>query len=282
MKIYGSRSKPKAWPHALYRVVDGRVEMIVHGMWGRVLEHGSEILTSRIQTEVAKNNLYEYDASIWGEAHVATRQCVPTVVKEQNITVFFPIHCLGAVADGVWKAVPFSIVSNTTFELYGQYFRWVQRSDAALDYKIFPQDKTIYWLNPETSLFTTAVAADKNLGEWLREAEVKIQGECFTYLLNPRNGLNLAMAIRQSAQESIKEKADVERQAELRQQREDEVRKRRELEERKAAQQQVKEKRKAERERLKVLLNKPASELSPEEFAQRMRMRRENDNDLGA
>jgi hypothetical protein len=279
-EIYGKRAKPGAWPSQLLRVVESagrkRVEYLVHGIWAQVASQTGLFATVEgVNREVAKGGLHLYDRSVWSEM-IDDR--VSNLIENRELIAHVESADLGDVADGRWGTIMFHIISKNVFRVHGENFVWVQRSKAAIDYPNYPHFSSIAFSQVETSLFKTAIAAKKQFEEYRNSFG-------FNYtplslhsvperLHSCKDGYWIT-GIREQAKRAIRMKADEEKERERRKQREREERERAERERVEAEKRRVAEEKERERKRARVLLDKPVQDLSPEEFAKRMRMRRE-------
>ncbi len=286
MDIFGRRSKPGAWPHTLYRVTDDRhVETLVHGIWGRTLQtlsgKGGEValITTDVLAQMrTKGELHAYDEDAWG---ICSPERISSCVQTRRLSVVFSSHYLGAIADGDWDGIDFLFTSQNTFSCAGALFQWVQQSTAHLDYKNYPTDGSALWNCPETSLYTKAISSSKRFGEYRSQA-LHIgglgtdRGELFIDNIPERcaGKHSWTKVLKLEAQRAIvtkEQEINDKKAAKKRAEEEAERAEQRDLEERKR---EERAKIKRERARLKELLEKPVQDLSPEEFAKRMQLRR--------
>jgi len=271
-QIYGKRSKPGAWPHMLIRIVSlsrvtQHVETLAHGIWGV----SGEITIGDIKRELAQGALHEYDASIWNQMLAGAAEWpVARFAEEREMVLYADSTDLGSIADGKFDGINFRIVSKTVFCVHSDYFIWVQRSGGTFDYDLYPKAKSVAWFAPENNLFMKKVAADKKYNEYL--SELSAFGTTALWIRGVPERIDETYrwidSVRMAAQDAIKERADKEKAKAEREQRE------REEQERQERERQEAEKRRKD-EAVERLRNKPLSELSAEEFAERMRLKRE-------
>ena len=289
-KVYGRHPKPDAWPCELLRRVtlpnkEQYVESLCHGIWG--LDPASKV--DVVVKSVTKGRLREHDERVWGETLDQVISKLDQVISNRNgariaalvetreMALFLQSTDLGAIADGKWDGVSFGVVSKTTFRVHGEVFIWVQKSGAVIDYSTYPGPKSVVWHLPAHNLFVKAVAANRQYEQYISELRSFDKTMLSVHGIPERIDPTYRWidSVRMAAQDAIKERADKEKQKAEAEKREREEQERRERERQEAEQRRLIEEQRRKDEEAKKLANKPLHELSAEEFAERMRLKRE-------